>query len=1429
MTSAAFLSAADLSASTAESSSCLPGAVQLAERKNLKNPQGESYPLGIWVPDWAAGYAVSAIAHVLIEEMLGYNVVEKGPGPATPDAFYALAGCETPTVINRRGCSDSMSIYCHVSLEGWTTAYQSSWDDIQRDYPATAPLNLGTMGYVGRVSAFLTSELQEEAYYSEGLTLEYYRSYNVSWTNPSKYFDNITAIDTSRLKRCNETRSQVHAAMQQYWEVTGDNEGLDNSTGLPVGQPLCSVTRTGERSFSQQKQEAWMCLPGSLPETEDGGEGLSHDQISPERTWGRAERFKSKVQDEWLLEQFLKKHRFDDVNASRPESQKLLALLSLKSPERVFPIHVAAKEREGNLLILRMLLRKKVDPQQRTSCGRTALDIAEAEMMKHGDSPDHSNMMSLLDGPRFLRARDLKNLKLVEPSCFEHSAEPSSRIFDFVGNRLVPRRCFQDYFWLSPACRNEPTKCIIFLTAGAGYNFEHHMQRATAYDTPMAIAVAKAYADFQQMPTELNMQFYWWTPDDTFVAMTPREIIYPPSDRSAFKRGDYRGGNPDQPIEKYTSQDLAFLAPSVMELMKAFYIDINVVNSLLSDALATGDNYSTVACRWLHANEDIWRAWVPDPSQCFPQFGLFDLRSQSFVTNRLNLGPADTVECRACPAGLKSQRFADNGGVTHICQACEPGSYQSTSAATSCIPCPSGEYEDQPGQQACHRCEAGKYQDQLGQTDCKACPVGTTSLGRGAVEIEDCGCDAGSIKMVAGSNNCTKCSNEGMACPFASTVDVLRSQISPLGDDFRPRVLEGFYSAELDPLSIFKCRSTSHCPGGAPAHCAGGRRGIPCSLCPNGQTWLQDRCQDCPVSFPILWCLMFAAVLGGVVLLYHTAKQFVSARANLVDGVGMVCQVFWELGQTLAVISQMTIDWPEEAQNILAFAKFLIFDMDDFGLRCLLPGFRTASCYAFIAMCFPVVCLWVLLVWRISQFWKEAWRWKFSRAASLMGQVLMTEFSTISNLALVPFMCYSHPNGMHSLLKHPDVICGQEQHTVMLVIGIMLLVLGVLSFLVGCAVATIMLPAWTAQRRIWRVQMFQFLINRFRHDSWWYEVPLLTRGPLLSLALVLAIDSPAMQVQSIGVILTFYGFLLASAWPWKLPLLNLIDMALAFGIVVLVNAAPSDTRNNAAMPVMAICLLSGITFVVIVITLISLIRYLCLKTEDRRLWNLGGLKKPSVIAAKLKEVSLALKTQSQREYAQIERAIGNMSVHDVRQMSTCISILAFELIPMKGNKRSAGGSAWSVMTDNEANFGLYRLSVIDAQKNLGMGSDDKAEDADDDGDGRGFRWSERPPSVPNSDEEEIPNGQANSSMPLEPDEVPDAPAVDLPSAPDPEGLQELQQASHAQTLEKIPDASAKFPHAPNHEGMVDLPREALPVLQAGANVEMFEHSANLLR
>ena len=48
----------------------------------------------------------------------------------------------------------------------------------------------------------------------------------------------------------------------------------------------------------------------------------------------------------------------------------------------------------------------------------------------------------------------------------------------------------------------------------------------------------------------------------------------------------------------------------------------------------------------------------------------------------------------------------------------------------------------------------------------------------------------------------------------------------------------------------------------------------------------------------------------------------------------------------------------------------------------------------------------------------------------------------------------------------------------------------------------------------------RFLVFRFRLDSWWFGVPLLVRGPLINLPVVLATDFPPIQVVCIAMILT---------------------------------------------------------------------------------------------------------------------------------------------------------------------------------------------------------------------------------------------------------------------------------------------------------------------
>eukprot|EP00435_Cladocopium_sp_Y103_P031131 s1196_g7.t2 len=157
---------------------CFSDGIPESDRVNLTNSDGESYPVGIWVPSWAAGVSTSAVMQVLVEEKLGFQTVIGG-GPATVDGFFAIAGCESPTDMSDRGCG-SKHTYYHVHLEGWTAGYTSIWNQIQQDYPDTAPQNLGSMGYSGVSGPYISREVIESAYDQEGLALEFYRTHNAS-------------------------------------------------------------------------------------------------------------------------------------------------------------------------------------------------------------------------------------------------------------------------------------------------------------------------------------------------------------------------------------------------------------------------------------------------------------------------------------------------------------------------------------------------------------------------------------------------------------------------------------------------------------------------------------------------------------------------------------------------------------------------------------------------------------------------------------------------------------------------------------------------------------------------------------------------------------------------------------------------------------------------------------------------------------------------------------------------------------------------------------------------------------------------------------------------------------------------------------------------------------------------------------------------
>jgi len=51
---------------------------------------------------------------------------------------------------------------------------------------------------------------------------------------------------------------------------------------------------------------------------------------------------------------------------------------------------------------------------------------------------------------------------------------------------------------------------VPFFTAGNGWNLEETMQKATAWNMPLAPAVAKTWGNFTQLPLQIDSTFYWW-------------------------------------------------------------------------------------------------------------------------------------------------------------------------------------------------------------------------------------------------------------------------------------------------------------------------------------------------------------------------------------------------------------------------------------------------------------------------------------------------------------------------------------------------------------------------------------------------------------------------------------------------------------------------------------------------------------------------------------------------------------------------------------------------------------------------------------------------------------------------------------------------------------------------------------------------------
>ncbi|CAE7581088.1 unnamed protein product [Symbiodinium sp. CCMP2592] len=829
--------------------------------------------------------------------------------------------------------------------------------------------------------------------------------------------------------------------------------------------------------------------------------------------------------------------------------------------------------------------------------------------------------------------------------------------------------CPDDYWFLAPSCRGNSSRCVPTLggNAPSGRDVLQMLQKSAAFDMPLALAKPIDGIQRERLPSNFRMAFFNLAPGSTFLELRPQVVHFPTHDALAWSRGDLRTMLSGSLSQKVVSRDLRVLAPSVVEMLTRMEMSNAMVDQLLTDHVSSGQSIDQAVCQWLLGNREVWSSWIPDETQCSPGFGLYNISDDQFLLGRMS--HADLIGCKACESGRYSAQLFDQRGYTHTCELCPVGRSQPLGAAVSCEPCAKGEFQNLKGSKTCKRCGIGTYQDQTGSMHCNNCTNDTTTVGLGSISEADCGCPAGRINIATDADTTAVCvlCQAGMQCPGLSSRESLVRGTSQLGEDFVPKVLPGYMSLTEEALDVYKCDNAEACPGGTPGSCTGSSKGVGCFECADGTQWNGEDCQPCESWIRVGWGI---AIVGVCVFLpfAHTVKMNDTSptRELVVFTLLSIFEIGGNLLQTLAITGQMTLEWPQLLVDAFSFLEVFAFEASDLGISCI-SGSRPLQQFGFQVAVLPAGLLWVLVTHLLLRM--------LSRGRSLpqlmasLGQIVVVCFSAVSNLSMVPFMCFRHPNGRYSNLQMLSIICGSHDHAAMMIMGTCLGAL-LCAFWAMCIWILWRLPSWSLNENYHEhVVASEFLIDKFRLDSWWFGLPLLLRGPLMSLPLLLFTNNPASQVVLMSLTLIAYIVLLSLAWPFKVPLLNAVDATCTWALILLIlggslHLPPMDEEMLASA---AVSTVGSVIFAAAVLTS-AVFAVMCvgavqLRTgQERRfaILDLARLPHHDDLAVSLQLTAGKL---AQMDHDVLSEQLHFLASFDMKLLHTSLSMLALEVVP----------------------------------------------------------------------------------------------------------------------------------------------------------------------
>ncbi|CAE7949649.1 unnamed protein product [Symbiodinium sp. KB8] len=772
--------------------------------------------------------------------------------------------------------------------------------------------------------------------------------------------------------------------------------------------------------------------------------------------------------------------------------------------------------------------------------------------------------------------------------------------------------CYQEKWWMSPACRDAPMTCAPMIT-NSFWSYNPSRQKAAVYNIAMSIANTIAYSDYTSMPKDHRTFSYWWSPDITFKADGAVKVIFLPYREDEYAIGKLTTDVNDVPLLSYVHKQLGTAAPAVLSMLgeMAIYkpdVDWLLEEVVLGRTLGVADAQYAAACQWVKDNQVRWKQWIPIATSCKRTQGYGMVTEfGEFVSTRL----PDAAGCALCVPGRFADAYSDDDGNSAICNTCPQGAAQDRGAQTACTECEAGTYSLPTGTR-CDRCRRGTYQPNISQTSCLSClePQTTSTVGSTSQEAcicpagtyrpchdfddggalrPECGCDT-SLYVPASSvgQRCLPCP-EGMECPEGSD-----EQFFPCSDQeilnstafSYPVPQEGYFVEWNEPLWVFKCIDLDSCPGGRASNCGEGLQGAACGACAAGFYKQAGTCYKCGEmeKHPLFLIIPLLLSPVAIFVLYKVSQDDVGKWGKTTQGFGGIGYLLLVYVQSISVIMAVFPTVPAMLSAGLSWSGASAEITSLFRIECAGPSSFTEN-FLFNLFLPEIVGLVFFLTWLSARFIPKI-RMDGDIVLGCFGGILKTFFVTVASKCFSLFQCYSHPNGMRSMRSSPEVL----EHS-----DVWLSMVGFSAFAIGLNCLTVLVvfgwAMWVAPARFHLVSFrrrWKFMIQKMRPSVHWWMMVILIKGLWLALTSVLWNTTMSQSLWiCTGLLAYFTGSYVLL--PWRSVFVAMLDIGTHVSILLLCLLLPfllTFKPEESDVASMFFLILAGLSFLAVVTSLL---------------------------------------------------------------------------------------------------------------------------------------------------------------------------------------------------------------------------------------------------